>query len=162
MARGLTDSELRATLAGDRGELEGDAIRALEEEVTRRGLRVHPWPDQSYLPVTTGPGIDGHEVTRVLGVIGAEHVLGINVIREFIAGVTDFVGGRSGVLQAELRTARESCLRELATTARDLNADAVIATSFQLSEFTGQGKSMILVQASGTAVQLRSHEAGAL
>ena len=156
MVKSLSDHDLRRTLSEDSAVLSLDALDALREEMARRGLRAHPWSDQGYFPLTTAPTIEGYRVTRVLGIVGSEAVPGVGIVREFLAGITDFVGGRSSALQDEMRHARASCLNELMAQAQHMGADAIVGVSVQLSEFSGQGKSMILVQATGTAVQLET------
>jgi len=64
------------------------------------------------------------------------------------------VGGRSGAYEAELKRAREIALGELAERARALGANAVIGIDIDY-EVLGQGNSMLMVTASGTAVRLR-------
>jgi uncharacterized protein YbjQ (UPF0145 family) len=66
--------------------------------------------------------------------------------------MSDFFGGRSGTTQNKLREARQYCLSELRAEAQSLGANAVIAVSLSYSEFSGQGKSMLFLVASGTAV----------
>lgn len=68
------------------------------------------------------------------------------------AGVRDVFGGRSSATQKILRDARITCLQELKNEANNLGANAVIATRLDYSEFSGGGKSMLFLVASGTAV----------
>lgn len=102
--------------------------------------------------VTTAPTIDGHRVTETIDVLSAECVIGVNVFKEFLASVTDTFGGRSETVQKVLRDARKDCLRELRLEAARIGANAVIAVALDYNEFSGQGKSMLFVVASGTAV----------
>jgi uncharacterized protein YbjQ (UPF0145 family) len=69
------------------------------------------------------------------------------------AGIRDIVGGRSAAYEKELRRAREIALDELADEARRLGADAVVGVDIDY-EVLGQGGSMMMVSASGTAVSL--------
>ena len=103
--------------------------------------------------LTTAPTLEGYQVTETLEVITAECAFGMNIIRDVFASFTDFFGGRSNSTQQVLRDARKQCLYELKKEAADLGADAVIAIDLDYSEFTGQGKSMLFLVASGTAVK---------
>lgn len=98
------------------------------------------------------------KVKRRLGVVTAECVFGMNILRDAFSAVTDLTGGRSRSTQNGLRDARVTCLNELKHQARELRADAVIAIDLDYSEFTGGGfggeKSMLFLVASGTAVTL--------
>jgi len=102
--------------------------------------------------VTTAPSVEGSRVTKQLGVISAECVFGLNVFKDFFSAVTDIVGGRSKTTQAALREARETCISELKREAAMRGANAVIAVDLDYSEFSGQGKSMLFLVATGTAV----------
>jgi uncharacterized protein YbjQ (UPF0145 family) len=63
------------------------------------------------------------------------------------------VGGRSGAYEEELRKARDIALEELAAAAEAAGADAVVGIDIDY-ETVGQGGSMLMVTASGTAVRL--------
>lgn len=104
------------------------------------------------IQVTTTPHLEGYRVTKTLGVITAEYVGGMNIFRDFLAGITDLVGGRSGSIQNELRSARETCIANLKIEADRLGANAVIGVALDYSEISGGGKSMLFLVASGTAV----------
>ncbi len=99
--------------------------------------------------------VPGREIQQALGIVSAECVLGINVFRDMLGGLRDFIGGRSGTHQKALREARETCLRELAQEAGAVGADAVVGVDLDYSEISGGGKGMVLLVASGTAVRLR-------
>ena len=78
----------------------------------------------------------------------------MNVFRDMFASVRDFFGGRSEATQKVLKDARTTCLSELQKEAFECGADAVIAVDLDYSEFSGGGKSMLFLLASGTAVKL--------
>ena len=69
--------------------------------------------------------------------------------------MSDVFGGRSEAVQGTLRRARQTCLTELKKEAAAIGADAVIAVDLDYSEFSGGGKSMLFLVASGTAVKLK-------
>jgi uncharacterized protein YbjQ (UPF0145 family) len=102
---------------------------------------------------TTTPGVDGRAVTEYLGVVTGEAILGANIVRDLFAGIRDIVGGRSGAYEDELRKARTIALEELGQAAQQLGANAVIGVDIDY-ETVGQGGSMLMVTASGTAVRL--------
>ena len=104
--------------------------------------------------VTTAHHVDGYVVAKQLGVITAECVFGLNVFKDFFASISDVFGGRSNTTQQALRDARETCIKELKKEAAERGANAVIAVDLDYSEFSGQGKSMLFIVASGTAVYL--------
>lgn len=114
------------------------------ENVKRRAI-------QSIM-VTTTPSVAGYSVTKVIDVISAECVFGMNVFKDFFTAVSDIFGGRSETSQRALKEARQLCIRELKAEAHQLGANAVIGVSLDYSEFSGKGKSMLFLAASGTAV----------
>lgn len=61
-------------------------------------------------------------------------------------------GGRSESSQKVLRQARHTCLSELKREAAKIGANGVIAIEMNYSEFSGEGKSMLFLVATGTAV----------
>ncbi|NIN00865.1 MAG: heavy metal-binding domain-containing protein [candidate division Zixibacteria bacterium] len=106
------------------------------------------------LILTTAPSIEGYKVAETLEIVTAECVFGVNVFRDFFGGISDFFGGRSAATQKVLRKARRVCLNELNKEAALVGADAVIAVKLDYSEFSGKGKSMLFLVASGTAVKI--------
>lgn len=112
-----------------------------------------------FIIVTTTPSLDGYRVTKVIDVISAECVFGMNIFKDFFTGLTDFFGGRSKTSQKVLKDARQLCIRELKTEAHRVGANAVIGVNLDYSEFSGQGKSMLFLVASGTAVVLEEVKA---
>lgn len=103
--------------------------------------------------ITTTTSIEGRPVRDYVGIVTGEAILGANIFKDLFAGIRDIVGGRSGAYEDELRKARTIALEELAAAASQLGADAVIGVDLDY-ETVGQGGSMLMVTASGTAVRL--------
>lgn len=76
----------------------------------------------------------------------------MNVFKDIFAGVRDVVGGRSETTQNVLRDSRKTVLKELRKEAYAIGANAVVGVDLSYSEFSGGGKSMLFVVASGTAI----------
>ena len=109
----------------------------------------------SHIRLTTTMSFANHEVEEELDVITAECVFGMNVFRDFFAGLTDFFGGRSKASQKVLRDARKACLEELRIEAAEIGADGVVGIDLDYSEISGKGKGMLFLVASGTAVKFK-------
>ena len=77
--------------------------------------------------------------------------MGANIFRDFFAGIRDIVGGRSQAYETELAKAREIALGEMTEEAAAQGANAVVGVDLDY-EVVGQGGSMLMVSASGTAV----------
>ncbi len=103
--------------------------------------------------VTTTNNIEGRNVIEYKGIVFGEVISGIDFIKDFAAGLTNFFGGRSKSYEGELIEARVSALDEMERRAAAIGANAVIGVDFDY-EVLGQGGNMIMVTASGTAVLL--------
>lgn len=104
---------------------------------------------------TTTAMIQGREVEAYLGVVFGDSVLGVNVFKDFLGGLRDIVGGRSGTYERELGTARDVAMQNLTAQARALGADAILGIDIDY-EVLGSNNGMLMVTASGTAVRLRA------
>ena len=103
--------------------------------------------------VTTTPNVEGKKITSYRGIVTGEAIMGANIFKDLFAGIRDIVGGRSGAYEEELGKARVIAMADLTAAATALGADAVIGIDLDY-ETVGQGGSMLMVTASGTAVRL--------
>jgi uncharacterized protein YbjQ (UPF0145 family) len=101
--------------------------------------------------LTTTPTIEGHPVRHYLGVVTSETIIGANVLKDFMAGIRDLVGGRSNAYEQVLREAKDAALQELTSRAQALGANAIVGIDFDY-ETVGSSGSMLMVTCSGTAV----------
>ena len=105
--------------------------------------------------ITTTPSFPNHDIELVIDVITSECVFGMNIFRDFFAGMTDFFGGRSEASQKVLRDARNTCLYELKKEAVELGGDGIVGVDLDYSEISGKGKGMLFLVASGTVVKFK-------
>ena len=103
------------------------------------------------MTLSTTPTLEGNPIRQYLGVVTAESIVGANFVKDFMAHVRDFFGGRSGAYEGVLIEAREIVLKELEERASRMGANAVVGISFDYEAVGGSG-SMLMVVASGTAV----------
>ena len=103
--------------------------------------------------VTTTPIIEGKRIIRYYGIVSGETIIGANVFRDYLAGIRDFVGGRSGAYEEVLRQAKDTAIREMEEQAARLGANAVIGVDLDYETVGGSG-SMLMVTATGTAVTI--------
>ena len=103
------------------------------------------------MTLPTTPTLEGNPIRQYLGVVTAESIVGANFVKDFMANVRDFFGGRSGAYEGVLIEAREIVLKELEERASRMGANAVVGISFDY-ETVGASGSMLMVVASGTAV----------
>ncbi len=101
--------------------------------------------------VTTTSTLDGKRITKYLGLVSGEAILGANIFRDLFAGIRDIVGGRSAAYEQELRRAKDIAVQEMVEQAKGLGANAVVGVDLDY-ETVGQSGGMLMVSASGTAV----------
>ena len=101
--------------------------------------------------ITTTPTVEGKRIVDYKGIVFGEVISGVDVFKDIAAGLTNFFGGRSGSYEGELIKAREDALREMEQRAEKLGANAVVGVDIDY-EVLGQGGSMLMVTACGTAV----------
>ena len=103
--------------------------------------------------VTTTPSVEGRRITEYKGVVFGEVIAGVNFVKDFVAGLSNFFGGRSGTYEEELINARQQAMDEMEQRAAQLGADAVVGVDID-HEVLGADNGMLMVTASGTAVRL--------
>jgi uncharacterized protein YbjQ (UPF0145 family) len=101
--------------------------------------------------MSTTSVIEGQPVSRYLGVVTGEAIIGANIFRDMFASVRDIVGGRSGTYEKALGEARDAAMSEMQARAQALGATAVIGIDVDY-EVLGQNNGMLMVAVSGTAV----------
>ncbi|TKC16277.1 YbjQ family protein [Robertmurraya kyonggiensis] len=103
--------------------------------------------------VTTTPSVEGQEIERYHGVVTGEAIMGANVVRDFLAGITDIIGGRSSAYENKLSEGREIAIREMEDKARRLGANAVVGVDL---DFETLRDGMMMCIATGTAVTIKN------
>jgi uncharacterized protein YbjQ (UPF0145 family) len=103
--------------------------------------------------VVTTPTMEGHRITKYLGLVTGDAILGANIFRDLFAGIRDIVGGRSAAYEKELRSAKRIALVEMMDEATELGANAVVGVDLDYETIEmGSGGGMLMVSATGTAV----------
>lgn len=102
--------------------------------------------------LTTTSTLQGKEVENYLGIVSGEAIMGANVVRDFLASVTDVIGGRSSAYENKLAEGREIAIREMEDKARRLGANAVIGVDL---DFETLREGMMMCIATGTAVKIK-------
>jgi uncharacterized protein YbjQ (UPF0145 family) len=101
--------------------------------------------------MSTTTALDGKPISRYIGIVTGEAIIGANVFRDMFAAVRDIVGGRSATYERALAEAREVALGEMQKRAEELGANAVVGVDLDY-EVLGQNNGMLMVSCSGTAV----------
>jgi uncharacterized protein YbjQ (UPF0145 family) len=103
--------------------------------------------------LSTTPSIEGRQIIEYKGIVFGEVIAGVNFIKDFAAGLTNFFGGRSSSYEDELIRARQAALNEMQKRAQVMGADAVVGIDIDY-EVLGADNGMMMVTVSGTAVKL--------
>lgn len=101
--------------------------------------------------LTTTPTLEGQPIKQYLGIVTGETIIGANAIKDFMAGLTDFFGGRSTTYEKVLIEGKESALAELQQRAAQKGANAIVGIDLDY-ETVGANGGMLMVTVSGTAV----------
>lgn len=101
--------------------------------------------------ITTTPTIEGRPIQDYVGIVNGEAIMGANIVRDFLASITDVVGGRSGSYETKLKEARDIAIGEMIDQARHMGANAVVGIDIDY-EVVREG--MLMVAVSGTAVRV--------
>lgn len=101
--------------------------------------------------ITTTPTIEGRPIKEYKGIVTGETIIGANFLKDFLAGIRDFIGGRSEAYEKVLREGKETSIQEMKRHAEALGANAIVGIDLDY-ETVGQGGSMLMVTCSGTAV----------
>ncbi len=99
--------------------------------------------------VTTTSTIEGKRIATYIGLVNGEAIIGANIVKDFFAGITDIVGGRSGAYEQALREAKSIAIKEMMDQATRLGANAVIGVDM---DYQNINNTMLMVSANGTAV----------
>ena len=101
--------------------------------------------------ISTTPTLEGKKIIQYKGIVFGEVVSGVDFVKDFAAGLTNFFGGRSNSYEGELISARQNAIDEMADRARQIGANAVVGVDIDY-EILGSSNNMMMVIASGTAV----------
>ena len=101
--------------------------------------------------ITTTPSFEGRKIVEYKGIVFGEVVSGVNFIKDFMGGLRDIVGGRSGTYENELAEARDKAVEEMMHRAKKMGANAVVGVDVDY-EVLGEKNGMLMVSVSGTAV----------
>lgn len=106
--------------------------------------------------VTTTPSIEGKRIIKYHGLVTGIAIMGANIVKDFLAGIHNVVGGRSTEYEGELERAKTTAVEEMSRQAEALGANAVVGVDLDYESVQmGQGN-MLMVSASGTAVVAES------
>jgi uncharacterized protein YbjQ (UPF0145 family) len=98
--------------------------------------------------IFTTPILDGIQIKEYKGIVLVRNVSAINVIKDLMTRVRDFVGGRSGSYQAEMKKIEQSVIDEAKQQALELGANAIVDFKLDFDSID----TLLMASAKGTAV----------
>jgi len=102
--------------------------------------------------VTTTPQLEGKKITRYHGIVTGMAIMGADIIKDFLAGIRNVIGGRSSAYEGELERAKTTAIAEMSQQAEVMGANAVIGVDLDYETISIGSGNMLMVSASGTAV----------
>lgn len=103
--------------------------------------------------MSTTSTIEGKKIKEYRGIVFGEVVNGINFTKDFLASITNFVGGRSKEYEEELVNSRADAINEMMERAKKIGANGLVGVKVDVETISvNENGVMLLVVASGTAV----------
>ncbi|WP_020600254.1 heavy metal-binding domain-containing protein [Spirosoma panaciterrae] len=101
--------------------------------------------------ITTTPNIEHKQISKYIGLVNGEAIIGANLVKDFFTSIKDVVGGHSGAYVQALREAKSIAIKEMIDQASRLGANAIIGVDLDYQTIGSNG-AMLMVSANGTAV----------
>lgn len=103
--------------------------------------------------LSTTDHLDGKVIKEYRGVVFGETIIGIDFIKDFTAGITNFIGGRAEEYEDELVNARADAVNEMIKRAEKIGANCLLGVKIDVESISigEQNGLMLMVCASATA-----------
>lgn len=103
--------------------------------------------------MSTTSTLEGKNIKEYRGIVFGEVVNGINFTKDFLASITNFVGGRFKEYEEEIVNARADAIREMMDRAKKIGANGLVGIKIDVETISvNENGVMLLVVATGTAV----------
>ena len=103
--------------------------------------------------MSTTSTLEGIKIKEYRGIVFGEVVNGINFTKDFLASITNFVGGRSKEYEEEIVNARADAVKEMMDRAKKIGANGLVGIKIDVETISvNENGVMLLVVATGTAV----------
>lgn len=97
-------------------------------------------------------------IEKRIGVVSAQCVYGLNIIKDIFGFVRDIIGGRIDSIESGLDKANTTVIKELKEKAISSGGDAIIAVKIEHTYNNAGNGSILSVFATGTVVKLDSKQ----
>ena len=95
------------------------------------------------------------DIDKRIDLISSECIYGINLVKDFFAGIRNVVGGNIKSLESSLNDAKNEVTADLKEQAYNLGGDAVIGVKIEHTYNSAGGGSIMSVFATGTVIKLK-------
>ena len=103
--------------------------------------------------MSTTSTIEGKTIKEYRGIVFGDVINGINFAKDFVANITNYIGGRSVEYEEELVNSRADAIKEMMNRAERIGANGLIGVKIDVETINvGERGIMLMVVASGTAV----------
>lgn len=102
--------------------------------------------------ITTTSTLQDRKISKYLGLVSGEAILGANIFKDLFAGIRDIIGGRSAAYEEELRKAKDIAIEEMVQQVKSMGGNAIISVDIDYETISPGSGSMLMVAVSGTAV----------
>ena len=102
--------------------------------------------------VTTTPYLEGRKIVKYHGLVTGTAIMGADIIKDFLAGIRNVIGGRSSAYEGELEQAKNTAVAEMSQQAAAMGANAVVGMDLDYESISMGNGNMLMVSACGTAV----------
>lgn len=105
--------------------------------------------------VTTTSNFGNAEIEEYLEPITAHIVVGMNLFKDFLSSFSDIFGGKSKSYQNTLASINDEVVNELRKKANSVGGNCILGLKIDNDEISSQGKSMMMVTATGTVAKAK-------
>ena len=109
---------------------------------------------QENILITTSDNFTSSEIKAQYGVVDSQIVVGANLFRDVFSSFRDVFGGETKGYKKDIDKMKKAALDSIKEQAKDYGANAIISLRLDLDEVSGGGKSMFMLNAYGSAVEL--------
>jgi len=121
----------------------------------RKPVNIEERAKRNSIMLTTETNID-IKIDKRIDLISSECIYGINLVKDFFAGIRNVVGGNIESLEKSLKDAKNEVTVDLKEQAYNLGGDAVIGVKIEHTYNNAGGGSIMSVFAIGTVVKLKA------
>jgi len=125
-------------------EIKEEKIRIKQEQENKRASII-----------LTTEMVVNFDIDERIDLISSECIYGINLVKDFFAGIRNVVGGNIESLEKSLKDAKNEVTADLKEQAYNLGGDAVVGVKIEHTYNNAGGGSIVSVFATGTVVKLK-------